>query len=233
MKIGELLLGALITDWFMSQVKKKGGEPPPPPPPPKAPANATTIVPGDWFWPLPSITVDGVKYNPVISDGWGWHRKDAYGQPRLHAGADLMYQVKRKGDGERWGFSRPRELSTGGQFFAPEDLPVFAAQEGTVWRVSEGDRGITVHLVHQHGQFATLYSHLSEVIVKRGGRVGVGQALGTWGFDPSNQTVRHLHFQAGPWDAKSGQFAWTDPKPLLLRSKIAVTVAVKPPRVVS
>jgi murein DD-endopeptidase MepM/ murein hydrolase activator NlpD len=99
--------------------------------------------------------------------------------------------------------------------------------------VSTGDKGITVHLVHQSGQWGTLYSHLESVIVKRGAKVGVGQAIGTWGYDPSNETVRHLHFQCGPWNKGVAEFAWADPKPLLARAASPVTVQVKPPRVVS
>lgn len=230
MKIGEMLVGALIVDWFMSHVKK-GPEPPPPPPPPKAPAASLTTVPGDWIYPLPAIRIGGVRYLPTISDGYGWHRRDSAGNPRLHAGADLCYQVRRRT--ENWGFQPPRELSTGGQFFAPPNLPVFAAQGGTVWRVSTGATGIGVHVVHQSGLFGTLYLHLESVVVKRGAKVGAGQALGTWGYDPSNKTIRHLHFQAGPFDKARGEFAWADPKALLARCTVPVTVDVKAPVVVS
>ncbi|MBI5827581.1 MAG: peptidoglycan DD-metalloendopeptidase family protein [Deltaproteobacteria bacterium] len=78
---------------------------------------------------------------------------------------------------------------------ADEGAPIAAADEGEVVFESASMRGYgkIVILSHKDG-FFTVYAHNKENLVKRGGKVSIGDIIARVG-DTGNATVSHLHFE--------------------------------------
>jgi murein DD-endopeptidase MepM/ murein hydrolase activator NlpD len=100
------------------------------------------------------------------------------------------------------GFSRARfhpvlKISRphlGVDFGAPEGTPVYAVGDGTVQEAGpSGGHGRFVKLDHA-GPYASSYSHLSRIAVKRGQKVKQGQIVGYVG-STGLATGPHLHYQ--------------------------------------
>ena len=159
--------------------------------------------------PLPMLVIGAHSYAPEISDPYGYssHRG------RLHAGVDLTYKRKRKGDLTQ--YRRPRESSRGGWYFAPADLPVVATEPGRVTSVKRTERGIGVVIAHTGKGRATWYQHLATADVKVGQLVVAGSQLGTMGADPSGQEMIHLHFELWIWDRAAKVWQKIDPREYL------------------
>jgi murein DD-endopeptidase MepM/ murein hydrolase activator NlpD len=87
--------------------------------------------------------------------------------------------------------SRPH---LGVDFGAPEGTPIYAVGDGTVQEAGPaGGHGRFVKLDHA-GPYATSYSHLSRIAVKRGQKVKQGQVVGYVG-STGLATGPHLHYQ--------------------------------------
>jgi len=71
--------------------------------------------------------------------------------------------------------------------------PVKAALKGTVLHV-DSNRNLGNFIILKHGEYQTLYAHLSAVSVKAGEQVSQGQAIGKVG-DTGYTTGPHLHFE--------------------------------------
>lgn len=72
--------------------------------------------------------------------------------------------------------------------------PVSAAYDGKV--VEEGwvDLGLGNYVVLEHGDFLTVYGHLSQILITEGEEVAQGQEIGTIG-STGNSNGPHLHFE--------------------------------------
>lgn len=171
-----------------------------------------------WSHPLPVLFVGIDAYRPTVSDGPGVGRRD--GGTRDHEGADVMYRRKTEDDQRaRW----PARQPDGSEWhFMPSDVPVRAARDGTVWDAGKSERGHWVQLVHDKGQRATFYTHMSvsgRVGVdmklkpwKRGDKVKRGDVLGIVGDDPKNPgDPRHLHFELWRWNGATKSWDKVDP----------------------
>lgn len=156
-----------------------------------------------WVWPMPTISVDGQEYRPVISSGWGTPRA---GVPSGHRGVDILYRRKSVTDRQDY----PSKGASGSaMFFCPAGVPVFAARDGVIWSTSKTSRGYAV--VIDHGKpWASFYQHLSQVVFPGHARgvgpngkptqVKAGDIIGIVGGDPSVPPhLRHLHFAL--WEA--------------------------------
>ena len=89
----------------------------------------------------------------------------------------------------------------GTDFGAPTGTPVRAASNGTVtYAGSNGGHGKFVKIKHASG-YATSYSHLSKILVRKGTRVKQGTVIGKVGTT-GRSTGPHLHYQM--W--KNGRF---------------------------
>jgi len=87
-----------------------------------------------------------------------------------------------------------RRPHNGTDFGAPTGTPVRVVAEGKVVRAGwAGGHGRFVKVEHEGG-YATSYSHLSAISVKRGQRVGQGQLVGRVG-STGLATGPHLHYQ--------------------------------------
>jgi hypothetical protein len=154
-----------------------------------------------WVHPVPSLG----ERRAVVSNPF----RDAEGKVQ-HLGADVMY---RRND--------TRDLlavfpvgSAGGTtlFFMPEHIPAFAACAGVVTFASRTGVGNTVIVRHANG-WATYYTHLATLAVRRGEAVSAGQTLGTIGASPADAAhLRHLHFELWRGAVRSGA---ADPNPFL------------------
>lgn len=117
------------------------------------------------------------------------------------AGGDLViptptFQITSKFGG------RDNPTGSGGQFHKGLDLackkgePLKAAREGKVEVAipSGWGGGYGHHVVLNHGDYYTLYGHMTEVQVSMGSSVSKGQQIGTCGTT-GDSTGPHLHFE--------------------------------------
>lgn len=103
-----------------------------------------------------------------ITSAFGWRIHPISGTWRFHSGTDLG---------------------------APMGTPVLAVMAGEVVTAdSLSGYGLTVILSHQQRQRETLYAHLSEIFVRPGETVRLGQVIGLVG-STGNSTGPHLHFE--------------------------------------
>jgi murein DD-endopeptidase MepM/ murein hydrolase activator NlpD len=84
----------------------------------------------------------------------------------------------------------------------PQSTPVKSAADGVVFLVKEGGlTGYTYVLIGHRGGYATLYGHLSQVVVSSGDDVAQGEVIGLSGGQPGSigagpmTTGPHLHFE--------------------------------------
>ena len=83
---------------------------------------------------------------------------------------------------------------TGQDYAVPDNTPVRAAADGTVFDDAPGFAfGVYVQIDHMNG-YQTLYGHLSSKSVKVGDHVKAGQVIGKSGHS-GNVTGPHLHFE--------------------------------------
>jgi len=71
--------------------------------------------------------------------------------------------------------------------------PVKASMKGTVLHV-DTNRNLGNFIILKHGEYQTLYAHLSAVLVKKGDEVNQGQLIGKVG-ETGYTTGPHLHFE--------------------------------------
>jgi hypothetical protein len=94
----------------------------------------------------------------------------------------------------------------------PDDITALAASAGTVAFADMTGMGNTVILQHPVG-WATYYTHLATLAVKRGDHVKAGDVLGTLGGSPiDGQHLKHLHFELWKGGKRSGAI---DPAPYI------------------
>ncbi len=141
---------------------------------PKAESKVKTVVK-----PAIKTNQDTAFYYPLpevvpVSSPYGWRVHPITGEHRLHSGTDLA---------------------------APMGAPVEAAHFGTViFAGNKGGYGKTVIIAYKDGQYATLYGHLSELLVKEGQKVIAKQLIGKVGSTGAS-TGPHLHFELRKWVA--------------------------------
>lgn len=161
-----------------------------------------------WVWPVPPLMLGGVRYDPVISDGFNAARPGAK-PDGLHRGVDILYERRSVLDVPQF---KPRTHDGTKWYFAPRLTPILAARAGRVWSVDSGVAGRSV--VIDHGKpWATWYQHLETAAVLKGQTVSAGQPIGFMGYSNADgEQLRHLHFATwfngnGPKDAVDPQRA--------------------------
>lgn len=112
---------------------------------------------------------------------------------RRSSNVNTFGMVRRKADGS----PKPHQ---GWDLYAPEGTPCYAVADGVIVGVSSvGDYGNTVVLYVQKPKLYIAYSHLSEVHVKKGDVVKLGQPIAKTGKtgNASNMSGpdEHLHFE--------------------------------------
>jgi murein DD-endopeptidase MepM/ murein hydrolase activator NlpD len=89
---------------------------------------------------------------------------------------------------------------------AEEGDPIYAADGGVVVYAGANSYGYGNMIMIDHGQFQTLYAHLSAIFVGCGDNVSQGQTIGSAGMT-GHASGAHLHFEVrtlsnviNPWD---------------------------------
>lgn len=109
--------------------------------------------------------------------------------------------------GERYNpLKKKQDFHRGIDFSAEVGTPVQSTASGTVKSTTNSPGGYGLHLEIQHGDgFVTKYAHLSEIKVKEGEMVTLGQVIGLSG-NTGWSTAPHLHYEV----IKDGEYV--DPK---------------------
>jgi len=97
-------------------------------------------------------------------------------------------------------------------FFMPDGVSALAAAPGTVSFADMTGMGNSIIIQHPNG-WATYYTHLASLAVKRGDVVRAAQPLGTIGASPiDSEHVKHLHLELWKGGKRTGA---VDPAPYL------------------
>jgi hypothetical protein len=157
-----------------------------------------------WTVPVPTLSDRPV----VVSNEF--HRGTKAGDPREHLGVDLMF---RRRDARGLIAAYPPKTTNGTpMFFMPEGVSALAAADGKVTFADMTGMGNSVIIQHPSG-WATYYTHLFALAVKRGELVRASQPLGTIGASPTDsEHLKHLHFELWSGAKRSGA---VDPAPYL------------------
>jgi len=163
------------------------------------PATAPFLAP-----PLPKLP--GGRVAEVTSEFRPADRPD-------HDGIDMFYRWMPGdkpdfvGDGGCAG-----RLSDGSpKWVVPYGTPAVAAAAGRVTEAGDSPTGHNVWIDHGNG-WRTCCRHLTDLLVKVGDIVAVGNPLGRVGNNPKDNDANHLHFELSPTD----RYAPTDPVPFFL-----------------
>jgi murein DD-endopeptidase MepM/ murein hydrolase activator NlpD len=113
----------------------------------------------------------------------------------------MIYPVNNKRITSNYGWREDPVNPVSGQmtFHRAVDLagrlgdPVKAVLKGTVLHI-DNNRNLGNFIILKHGEYQTLYAHLSAVSVKKGDEVGQGQLIGRVG-ETGYTTGPHLHFE--------------------------------------
>lgn len=160
-----------------------------------------TSLSGRWVSPVPNLGDRAA----VISNPFR-----AQGDANQHLGVDLMFQ--RRDARDLIAVYPPKTGNGTPMFFMPDGIAALAASAGKVTLATPTPVGQTVIVKHPNS-WATYYTHLASLAVKRGDIVRSGQLLGTIGASPLDAAhLVHLHFEL--W--KDGTCASAiDPTPYL------------------
>lgn len=180
-------------------------------------SDAHAVELSGWIVPVPTLADRPV----VVSNEF--HASMKANDPHEHLGVDLMF---RRRDARDLASVFPPKTSNGSlMFFMPDEVPALAAAAGTASFADMTGMGNTVIVQHPNG-WATYYTHLATLAVKRGDIVRAGQQLGTIGGSPIEpQHLKHLHFELWKGGRRTGA---VDPKPYLA-SWTRVTTPWAPP----
>ena len=130
--------------------------------------------------------------------------------PQEHVGVDLMF--RRRDPRDLIAAFPPKTTNGTSLFFMPDGISALAASAGTVAFADMTLMGNSVIVQHPNG-WATYYTHLATLAVKRGDAVRAGQPLGTIGASPiDGEHLKHLHFELWKGGKRSGV---VDPAPYL------------------
>ena len=112
----------------------------------------------------------------------------------LGNGARFRWPLDRSSIGSPFG-RRDGRLHEGIDLPAPTGTPVYAAGDGQVVYAGDAIRGYGNLLVVQHeGDLLTVYAHNSQLLVREGDRVAIGQRIALVG-QSGRATGPHLHFE--------------------------------------
>lgn len=145
-----------------------------------------------WTVPVPTLGDRAV----VVSNGFRAN------DPHQHLGIDLMF--RRRDARDLMSVFPPKTTNGSAMFFMPDSIPALAAAAGSVSFADMTGMGNSVIVQHPNG-WATYYTHLTTLAVKRGDNVRAGQPVGIIGGSPiDSQHLKHLHFELWKGGKRSG-----------------------------
>lgn len=122
--------------------------------------------------------------------------------PHQHLGVDLMF--RRRDARDLIAVFPPKTTNGTPLFFMPDGVSALAVGAGTVAFADQTPMGYSVIIQHPIG-WATYYTHLTTLAVKRGETVRAGQPLGTIGAAPTDaEHLKHLHFELWKGGKRTG-----------------------------
>lgn len=126
------------------------------------------------------------------------------GQPSVPIYSERREQFRRDNFNFDWpidsarlsrGFKLAKKSHWGLDLANHKGTPIFASERGRVIYTGREFKGYGKLVVIEHGnRWATLYAHLSKIIVKEGDSVNQGQPIGEMGRT-GRATGNHLHFE--------------------------------------
>lgn len=170
-----------------------------------------------WTVPVPTL----VDRPVVVSSEFR-----ASGSTHEHLGVDLMF--RRRDARDLIAVFPPKTGNGTLLFFMPDGISALAASAGRVSFADMTGMGHSVIIQHAAG-WATYYTHLATLAVKRGDVVRAGQPLGTIGASPTDgEHLLHVHFELWKGGKRTGA---VDPAPYL--GTWARVIAPWPPTLVA
>lgn len=111
------------------------------------------------------------------------------------------------------GYAVPLKGHNGLDYGVTVGSDIFAADDGYIYDIRNEDEGFGLHVLIQHAWGATLYAHLSEMLVGKGDPVTRGQVFARSGNGGAGSGP-HLHFgvKVYPVDKADGWGGYSDPK---------------------
>jgi len=165
-----------------------------------APIAAPPLAFAGWVVPVPTLADRPV----VVSNEF------RATDPHQHLGVDLMF--RRRDPRDLVAVFPPKTANGTPLFFMPDGISALAAGAGTVAFADKTPTGYSVIIQHPVG-WATYYTHLTSLTVKRGVTVRAGQPLGTISASPTDAArLKHLHFELWKDGKRTGA---VDPAPYL------------------
>ncbi|MDX2089718.1 MAG: peptidoglycan DD-metalloendopeptidase family protein [Kofleriaceae bacterium] len=160
-------------------------------------SSTPTLISSAWVFPVPNLG-DRVA---VISNPF---------KAGAHLGVDIMFKRR---DARDLIAVYPAGSTNGSRmFFMPNDVPALAVSVGVVAFAAMTPVGNSVIVKHSNG-WATYYTHLATLAVKRGDAVVAGQQLGTIGASPQDpEHLAHLHLEVWTGGTRASAI---DPAPYL------------------
>jgi murein DD-endopeptidase MepM/ murein hydrolase activator NlpD len=133
-------------------------------------------------------------------------------------------------DYSKWGLKGHNGIDIWGAI----GLPIMSVADGTLKKIGHESDGFGNYIVLDHGEYTSLYAHLSEIMINTiGQKVMAGEVIGKMG-STGNSTGPHLHFGlrlASGYDVNNGYGGYENPLPYLIDS-INETEVVAPIKVV-
>ena len=137
----------------------------------------------------------------------------------LHLPCDKQWQVtQRFGENPEFyskipGYAVPLKGHNGMDWGLSVGQNIYAVQDGYIYDIREEPNGFGLHCLIQHEWGASLYAHLSQMLVSKGQPVKRGQPIALSG-NSGIGTGAHLHFglKIYPNDRADGWGGYTDPK---------------------
>jgi len=91
-------------------------------------------------------------------------------------------------------FKQKKRMHTGIDIKAPVGTPVYATESGTVQEAGFHEKKGNYVVIEHDSIYSTTYYHLSEILVKEGKAVKMGQKVGKTG-NTGLSTAPHLHYE--------------------------------------
>jgi murein DD-endopeptidase MepM/ murein hydrolase activator NlpD len=118
-------------------------------------------------------------------------------------------------------------------FSAIQGKPVYAVEDGITQVAKDNPTGYGLYIVVDHGNFGSLYAHLSKMVVSAGKYVKAGDIIGYSG-NTGDSTGPHLHFEIREckyknfWERSKNDstvyMRCVDPRPYIERLQYEMTI---------
>jgi hypothetical protein len=200
--VGLLLLGGGVAAAMVARAKWASPTNPTSssssPLPPVAPRAVEAL--DEWIYPVPNLGDRRAETSSEFRPG----------TKNQHLGVDIMF--KRRDPRDLIAVYRAGTTNGTPHYFMPDHIPALAVSAGVATFAAWTPVGNSVIVRHPNG-WATYYTHLATLEVRKGQSIVAGQTLGTIGASPlDGEHLMHLHFEMWKGGVRTGA---VDPDPHL------------------